>query len=80
MGSDVRERARAYELSSRAVREAAWFDDELARQWTILSAFCVDRLLVSQAQYALFVGRTGHRAPGHFSGGVPAAGLLGSPL
>jgi formylglycine-generating enzyme required for sulfatase activity len=64
MGSDVRERALADTLSSPAVREARWFDAELPGQRVPLPAFCLDRFLVTHRQYATFVARSGHRAPG----------------
>src|SRR5262245_31014846 len=73
MGSDVGERALADALSSPAVREARWFDAELPRQRVTLPAFCLDRVLVTQAQYAGFVAWTGHRAPNIFARGLPAA-------
>lgn len=63
-GSDIGERKLASELSSRQTREARWFDAELPRRQVIVAAFCVDRTLVTQAQYARFVTITGHRAPG----------------
>lgn len=64
MGSDAAERRLAHALSSPAVREAAWFDAELSRRRVRLSAFCIDRFLVTQDEYAAFVRATGHRAPG----------------
>lgn len=64
MGSDRAERRLANRLSSQAVREARWFEAELPRRKVTLPAFCIDRFLVTQAQYAVFVARTGHRPPG----------------
>lgn len=64
MGSDANERRLAYARSSSAVREAAWFDAELARHTASRPAFCIDRTLLSQAAYAEFVRATGHRRPG----------------
>jgi formylglycine-generating enzyme required for sulfatase activity len=64
MGSDSAERRFAYGLSSQAVREARWFEAELPRRRVTLPGFCIDRVLVTQAQYAAFVARTGHRPPG----------------
>lgn len=64
MGSDAAERKLAGELSSLETRQARWFDAELPRRQTTISAFCIDRTLVTQAQYARFVAATGHRAPG----------------
>ena len=63
MGSDGSERALALALSSAAVRDAGWIQLELPRREVTLPAFCIDRLLVTQQQYAAFVARTGHRAP-----------------
>jgi formylglycine-generating enzyme required for sulfatase activity len=64
MGSDGSERRLAAALSSRAVREARWFEAELPRRRRTLPAFCIDRFLVTQGQYAAFVAATGHRPPG----------------
>lgn len=64
IGSDSVERRLALALSSRAVREARWFEAELPRQRRALPAFCIDRFLVTQREYAEFVSATGHRAPG----------------
>ncbi len=64
MGSDGSERRLAYALSSQAVREARWFEAELPRRRQRLPAFCIDRFLVTQSQYAAFVVATGHRPPG----------------
>ncbi|MBI4607791.1 MAG: SUMF1/EgtB/PvdO family nonheme iron enzyme [Candidatus Rokubacteria bacterium] len=62
-GSDRAERRLAYALSSAAVREARWFEAELPRGRQALPAFCIDRFLVTQAQYAAFVAATGYRPP-----------------
>lgn len=64
MGSDAAERRIARSLSSRGVREARWFDAELRRRKVSLPAFCIDRFLVTHAEYAAFVVATGHRTPG----------------
>ncbi len=64
MGSDRAERLLAEGLSSQFVRKARWFEAELPRQQRTLTAFCIDRFLVTQAGYAAFVAATGHRAPG----------------
>jgi len=64
MGSDADERRLAYRLSSQAVRKARWFEAELTRRRQTLPDFCIDRFLVTQAQYAAFVTRAGHRPPG----------------
>ena len=64
MGSDKGERRLAYALSSESVREARWFEAERPRHRAALPAFCIDRFLVTQAQYAVFVAATAHRPPG----------------
>jgi toxoflavin biosynthesis protein ToxD len=63
MGSDSEERRLAYERSSAAVREAAWFDAELARHTASLPEFCIDRTLVTQDAYSEFVRGVGARRP-----------------
>lgn len=64
MGSDDRERALARSLSSPATVAAGWFSAEMPRQRVHADAFCIDRLLVTQARYAAFVAATAHRPPG----------------
>lgn len=64
IGSHASERRLAYTLSSQAVREARWFEAELPRGRRSLHAFCIDRFLVTQAEYAAFVAATDHRPPG----------------
>lgn len=64
MGSNPAERRLAYALSTEGVREARWFDAELRLRRVNLPAFCIDRFLVTQAQYAAFVAATRHRRPG----------------
>jgi len=64
MGSDAAERSLAMSLSSEAVRQAHWFDAELPPTKTLLAAYCIDRRLVTQREYARFVTQTGHRVPG----------------
>lgn len=64
MGSDIRERGLARSLSTPATVAADWFAAELPRQRVETGAFCIDRLLVTQARYAEFVKKTGHREPG----------------
>lgn len=76
MGSDAAERAAAYAVSSAATREARWFDAELPRRETWLPAFCVDRVLVTQRDYATFVAATGHRVPGISERHYRAQGFL----
>jgi formylglycine-generating enzyme required for sulfatase activity len=64
MGSDRAERRLAFALSSTAVRSAGWFDAELSRRRMRTGAFCIERRLVTQADYSAFVRTSGHRAPG----------------
>jgi formylglycine-generating enzyme required for sulfatase activity len=61
MGSDPAEREFAYRLSP-SIRRYRWFDLEEPRRAEV-EPFCLDALLVSQADYARFVQATGHRAP-----------------
>jgi formylglycine-generating enzyme required for sulfatase activity len=63
MGSDAAERGMAEALSSEATRQARWFDAELPRRRHSLPAFCIDRRLVTHADYEAFVRATGHRQP-----------------
>lgn len=63
IGSDAAERRLANALSSEATRDARWFDAELPRRRVGLPTFCIDRTLVTQAQYAEFVSAAGHRVP-----------------
>jgi formylglycine-generating enzyme required for sulfatase activity len=64
MGSDPEERHLAEALSSEATRQARWFDAELSRRRVDLPAFCIDRQLVTHAEYEAFVRATHHRPPG----------------
>jgi formylglycine-generating enzyme required for sulfatase activity len=76
MGSDAAERAAAYAASSTATRDARWFDAELPRHEVSLPAFCIDRSLVTQREYATFVTATGHRVPGISEQDYQAQGFL----
>ena len=76
MASDAREREVALALSSPATVAANWFSAELARTRQDTEAFCIDRLLVTQARYAEFVKQTRHRAPGISSDEYRSQGFL----
>ena len=76
MGSDPAERRLAYARASPSVRAARWFDAELPRRRVVLPAVCVDRFLVTQADYAAFVAATGHRPPGITEAEYRAQGFL----
>ncbi len=64
MGSDTKERSLANSLSSPETVAAEWFSAETPRYRAASEAFCIDRLLVTQAQYLDFVARTRHAPPG----------------
>ena len=76
IGSDRLERRFAYTLSSQAVKDAKWFEAELPHRRITLPAFCIDRFLVTQLQYAAFVAATGHRPPGIEKGEYLRQGFL----
>lgn len=77
-GSDRTERDYAYRISAEGFaddpadvaaaeagyREQGWFDREPGRQTVDLSAFCMNKNLVTNADYQAFVQATGHRSPG----------------
>jgi len=64
MGSDAKERSLANTLSSPETIAAEWFSAETPRYRAESEAFCIDRLLVTQAQYLVFVARKRHAPPG----------------
>ncbi len=64
MGSDTKERSLANSLSSPETVAAEWFSAETPRYRAKSEAFCIDQLLVTQAQYLDFVARTRHAPPG----------------
>jgi formylglycine-generating enzyme required for sulfatase activity len=63
LGSDASERLLASRLSTPDTVAAGWFAIETARHRAEAEAFCIDRLLVTQAQYLDFVARTHHVPP-----------------
>lgn len=67
-GSDRAEREAAYHLDEAAyghsvTRKNRWYESEFKRATVTLPAFEITKTLVTNAQYALFVAATGHRAP-----------------
>ncbi|ASC69993.1 sulfatase-modifying factor protein [Halomicronema hongdechloris C2206] len=92
-GSDEAERAMAYRLSAQALgddpkavaaaevslRQQGWFDREPQRRSQFLAGFCMQRHLVTQADYAAFVADTGHRAPDISEADYEAQGFLVHP-
>ena len=68
IGSDRAEREFAYRLDERAyghsrTREWEWYESEFPRRQESLSGFRISRTPITNAQYAVFVTETGHRAP-----------------
>ena len=78
MGSDRAELDYAYRISAAAaaetesgistveqeLRRSRWFAGEPQRQVKTLTAFCLQRHLVTNAEYQIFMQATGHPAPG----------------
>jgi len=62
LGSDKKEKAYAYEIGGEGARKWRWFDAEGKRR-VFVDDFYIDKYPVTQAQYLLFVQKTGHRAP-----------------
>jgi formylglycine-generating enzyme required for sulfatase activity len=64
MGSDRAERDFGYSLGGEDARRGRWYDAwELPRRRVHLPRYFIDKLLVTQANYARFVGAAGHPAP-----------------
>ena len=68
IGSDGFEREAAYRLDEQAyghsrTRQWKWYDREAARTTATTAAFAITRAPITNAQYAAFVGDTGHPAP-----------------
>ena len=64
MGSDRQERDEAYKTGSSSARQFRWYDKwELPRTKAETRTYYVDRHLVTQTEYQLFVNETGHRKP-----------------
>jgi len=55
-------------------------DFHIAKRAAETGAFYIDRLEVTNAQYGVFVRATGHRAPRHWDGPEPPAGILSAPV
>lgn len=64
MGSDSEERSLARSVSNSETVAADWFNAEVPRHRAETEAFCIDRLLVTQEQYAGFVASTRRAPPG----------------
>ncbi len=67
-GSDRAERDAAYRLDEAGyghsvTREQQWYEGEATRAPATTSGFAIARTPVTNAQYAAFVGATGHRLP-----------------
>ena len=67
-GSDRPEREAAYRLDERAyghsvTRNGRWYQSEFKRRKKHLTGFRITRTVITNRQYAAFVGATGHRAP-----------------
>ena len=68
MGSDRAEREAAYRLDEaayghRRTRQWRWYENEPRRAPVHTPAFAITRTPITNAQYAAFVGATGHPAP-----------------
>ncbi len=67
-GSDAAERQAAYRLDEAAyghdrTRKGRWYEGEGQRRMVRLEDFFITRTPITNAQYAVFVEATGHRAP-----------------
>lgn len=67
-GSDAAERETGYRLDEAAyghsvTRQNGWYDRERPRGEKTLPSFVITKTTITNAQYALFVSETGHRAP-----------------
>jgi len=92
-GSDKAEREMAYRISAQAMaddpeaiaaaeaslRQRGWFDHEPRRRSQALAGICMQKHLVTQADYAAFVADTGHAAPDISEADYEAQGFLVHP-
>ena len=67
-GSDAAEREAGYQLDEAAyghsvTRNAGWYDRERPRRTLELPAYRITKTAITNAQYAAFIGATGHPAP-----------------
>ena len=68
MGSSAEQIEAGYQVSQKGygydgVRQAHWFDNEAPQRTAHTQAFKIMQTPVTQAEYAIFVKETGHRAP-----------------
>ncbi len=68
MGSTPAQIEKGYRISQQGyghdgVREAHWFDSEAPQMTAHTKAFKIMKTPVTQAEYAVFINETGHRAP-----------------
>lgn len=80
-GSDATEREFAYRLDEAAygspvTRTQGWYENELPRSAAGAGAYAITVTPITNRQYASFVARTGHRAPGVDRATWAASGLV----
>ena len=92
-GSDRAERDYGYRISAEAIadseaaiaraeaslRAKQWFEREASKATKNLSAFCIARNLVTNAEYQAFVSATDHRSPGISEAEYQQQGFLVHP-
>jgi formylglycine-generating enzyme required for sulfatase activity/SAM-dependent methyltransferase len=59
---------------------AFWFGEDEEAEIVELDTFWISRYPVTNAQYAVFVGATSHKAPSHWHGSHPPPGLGNHPV
>src|SRR5262249_33621080 len=78
MGSSEAEAQRILEVAGPGRRE--YLSGQQPQHGVWLSAYCIGRYPVTNAEYALFLQETGSPAPHHWSGSVPPAGEERHPV